>query len=555
MTRKTVKMIIAVVIPLFICSTVSAKNFKVPPEILAKFSKLQVLVMNNSGDAIGQPFTPLIAKPKPCQRIAIVGAGLAGLHMSYLLKKKGFTNVVVLEKESRIGGKVMTKWIAGIPHEMGAVYTGAHYRTSLYPLAKELGVDDFVPRPKNVGVWLDNLPVPLPYSQYIIDTIQKFTKASNTLEAIEELLDAAFRYTVIHQRLFGNYEGELMNKPDFQVLSHLNQSFMSYLTEHDLLALAPILIATHTIQGYDHLDEVSALYGLLWNTPEFLQSMIALGLGMGVKSNNDMFRYGFQQLTDKLAAFANIRLNVKIENIRRDPSGITITYKDDQIQTITEKFDFLIWAADAREGLQVLSYPTPTEKEFSNLQNTWFTTTLFESKERCLSLPPIEYWMGNIVHKRDHSVWARRHSKSAINGEEWLEKRGLFAGLQVYVAYQKSSAINLWGPWGVPFPRHYYSDYMSGVSAIDAAFTKQFHNGQCQYDVKVIDRKIWNYFPRFSTDKLAEGVLWKILENQGDMHTWFIGSSVIFESARSVIEYNQLMMRRMEDRCACCSHT
>ena len=36
-------------------------------------------------------------------RIAIVGAGPSGLHMAYLLREAGFTNVVVLEKTGRLG--------------------------------------------------------------------------------------------------------------------------------------------------------------------------------------------------------------------------------------------------------------------------------------------------------------------------------------------------------------------------------------------------------------------------------------------------------------------
>ena len=36
-------------------------------------------------------------------RIAVVGAGSAGVHMAYLLKRKGFTNITILEQSKRIG--------------------------------------------------------------------------------------------------------------------------------------------------------------------------------------------------------------------------------------------------------------------------------------------------------------------------------------------------------------------------------------------------------------------------------------------------------------------
>lgn len=45
-----------------------------------------------------------IRGPKSCNdRIAVVGAGPSGVHMAYLLKKKGFKNIKIYEETSRIG--------------------------------------------------------------------------------------------------------------------------------------------------------------------------------------------------------------------------------------------------------------------------------------------------------------------------------------------------------------------------------------------------------------------------------------------------------------------
>ena len=61
-------------------------------------------------------------------KIAVVGAGPSGIHMAYLLKQKGFTNVEILEKSSRIGGKSRTLWHNGVPNEMGTAYIGSSYK-------------------------------------------------------------------------------------------------------------------------------------------------------------------------------------------------------------------------------------------------------------------------------------------------------------------------------------------------------------------------------------------------------------------------------------------
>jgi len=38
-------------------------------------------------------------------KIAIIGAGAGGAHMAYLLKKKGYENITIFEKEDYVGGK------------------------------------------------------------------------------------------------------------------------------------------------------------------------------------------------------------------------------------------------------------------------------------------------------------------------------------------------------------------------------------------------------------------------------------------------------------------
>ena len=52
-------------------------------------------------------------------RIAIVGAGPAGIHMAVELKKKGIQNLSIFEKNDRIGGKTYSLVQKGVGHELG----------------------------------------------------------------------------------------------------------------------------------------------------------------------------------------------------------------------------------------------------------------------------------------------------------------------------------------------------------------------------------------------------------------------------------------------------
>ena len=63
-------------------------------------------VHNTSVEPKGTPFKQINGPNGNSTRIGIVGGGVGGVHMAYLLKKKGFANVTILEKTNRVGGQV-----------------------------------------------------------------------------------------------------------------------------------------------------------------------------------------------------------------------------------------------------------------------------------------------------------------------------------------------------------------------------------------------------------------------------------------------------------------
>jgi predicted NAD/FAD-binding protein len=54
----------------------------------------------------GSPFHPIPGPKCKTSKIGIVGAGVAGIHLAYMLSKQGFSNIIVLEKSDRFGGKL-----------------------------------------------------------------------------------------------------------------------------------------------------------------------------------------------------------------------------------------------------------------------------------------------------------------------------------------------------------------------------------------------------------------------------------------------------------------
>ncbi|QNK77952.1 FAD-dependent oxidoreductase [Winogradskyella sp. PAMC22761] len=68
--------------------------------------------------------------------IAIIGAGLSGLYLGYLLKKAGFT-IKILEANDRIGGRIFTKKPHDTSVELGATWLW-RYNKDLMALCQEL---------------------------------------------------------------------------------------------------------------------------------------------------------------------------------------------------------------------------------------------------------------------------------------------------------------------------------------------------------------------------------------------------------------------------------
>jgi monoamine oxidase len=73
--------------------------------------------------------------------VVIVGAGLSGMIAARKLLEAGLTPVV-LEADDRVGGRILTEVVDGVPLELGAQWIGdTHQR--MFGLAAELGVETF----------------------------------------------------------------------------------------------------------------------------------------------------------------------------------------------------------------------------------------------------------------------------------------------------------------------------------------------------------------------------------------------------------------------------
>ena len=92
-------------------------------------------------------------------RVVVVGGGIAGLAAAYELRNRA--EVVVLESTDRVGGKLRTSEIAGVPVDEGAESMLARVPEAV-GLAREIGCDIVHPATSSASIWVHNHLRPLP---------------------------------------------------------------------------------------------------------------------------------------------------------------------------------------------------------------------------------------------------------------------------------------------------------------------------------------------------------------------------------------------------------
>ena len=121
------------------------------------------------------------------------------------------------------------------------------------------------------------------------------------------LMPLLVNYVRIHKQMFGRYEGDLMPRPGPTVMYRTRGTFLDFMRRENLMALIEVFDLLHTKWGYGYLDEVSALYGLMWNTPEAV-----LPVALGTNSIRLPNR-GFQQLWQTIVEKEQLDVQLEVD--------------------------------------------------------------------------------------------------------------------------------------------------------------------------------------------------------------------------------------------------
>merc|ERR1711892_102831 len=479
----------------------------------------------------GDPF-PEIPGPSPEDRVCIVGAGPAGIHMAQSLKKRNFEDIVIFEKSDRVGGKSYDVTVNNTVNYLTTVFVLANYFESLVPLAKEYGIDDLV-RVPSVNMFKYNSGSQ-PGSkqrigQYIVDQLASLTGLKDPLANLQKLFYDIGQYIKVHQQMFGSYKGELMPKPSSDVLYRLRGTFMDFLERENLETLATIFVLSHTMPGYGYLDEIGALYGVMWCDPLFLvaSSLRAVGLDEDPLSLYT-YRNGFERIWETIVDVEklNIIFNSNITKITKNSTGSTVYHSGG----LEESCGFLIWAAPVEEYLKTVAAIDVEEGIlFKDMHSVAYSCTLVRIKSDIRN-GPYTGFLESMQSKIENGVIVEGCSSGIVLpniGEPevvdmWDENN----------SDVKTTTVIQLGKEAV------------SEKALNDILINHYQQNFNATNVEVLLTLTWKYFPRWSPVDLNTGRHWDVFNMQGRRRTWFASSSVSFESVKSVLEYNSLLLRQ-----------
>ena len=279
-------------------------------------------------------------------KIAIIGAGPAGLVAAWRLRALGYEHVKVFERRDRVGGKCLTVEMDGKNYELGAVIVGRTTYTVVNALIEELG--------------LSCMP--------ITKTALLNTQAGGHEPRLSLLRDMLFRYRPALKKFLAQHRGILVPEPGYLGFDAetFGKTFAQWARDHDLEDLQELVAPIYTGFGYGYLDKVSAAQFFKIYDPDRIDKTFAYRPFQ--KPSMLGIREGFQGLCEALASKLDVQLSTDITDIRRD-ERVTITHSG-----VHETFDKVILACPLHRIADVMDLDADEEDLFCRVRTLDYQT-------------------------------------------------------------------------------------------------------------------------------------------------------------------------------------
>ncbi|RUT41413.1 FAD-dependent oxidoreductase [Paenibacillus anaericanus] len=225
-------------------------------------------------------------------KIGIIGAGISGVTTAYQLAKKGYTNITILEKDERVGGKCHSIEYRGKTYEMGTLIGLPSYKHTMELMA-EFDLMDKGPLLERGFFDAKGRKM----SQIPLDQVAEF------MEEFRRLPEVLSRY-------------ESLKEPGFLHLPpELCQPFSAWCEENDLSVIMQVYMHYFSTFGFGSIYDVPAAYVLKFLSYDNLMAFIEI-------THMITWPKGVNQLIQRMAdQVEDLRLTCEVHHMEKVADG------------------------------------------------------------------------------------------------------------------------------------------------------------------------------------------------------------------------------------------
>lgn len=293
--------------------------------ILQRIRFLLAMATLSSSVASAGILEPVLCKNR--KKVAVIGAGATGLTVAKFLKRQGYEDVTVYEKESSVGGKVKSYAYAGKNYDTGAVLATSGFREILKEA--DLHNVEYIPFQKEFELVYGDRK----------NTVGGFLAENYSKDEINKALLRFAAMIPLNPKI----ATQGLNGLRDDMTLPMNAFLEKY---PSLIPLADATEALYVGYGYGFYDETPAIYYLkllYFYFMDNLRAQVADTLNRDYEAASYYFKNGYQSLWIAFAKELNVKLNAEVTAVKRVPAGhctdVYITANDQ-----TERFDKVVIA-------------------------------------------------------------------------------------------------------------------------------------------------------------------------------------------------------------------